>query len=162
MVTPAVKREAVAHLQALLDVSERRACRVIAADRTVIRYQSRRGDDDELREKLRELVHQRRRFGYRWIPPSFGPNLLPKHCDSVTLNKPQVHNWKGDKRWRNIQSEIRSVGILRQAESADIFRKSTKRNSSSKAGRIMQRKTNLSMRSKATRPITSRPIKKVH
>jgi putative transposase len=38
MVTPAAKREAVAHLQALLDVSERRACRVIAADRTVIRY----------------------------------------------------------------------------------------------------------------------------
>jgi hypothetical protein len=29
MVTPAAKREAVAHLQALLDVSERRACRVI-------------------------------------------------------------------------------------------------------------------------------------
>lgn len=59
------KREAVAHLQALLDVSERRACRVIAADRTVIRYQSCRGDDEVLREKLRALAHQRRRFGYR-------------------------------------------------------------------------------------------------
>ena len=65
MVTPAAKREAVAHLQALLDVSERRACRVIAADRTSIRYRSCRGDDTELREKLRELAHQRRRFGYR-------------------------------------------------------------------------------------------------
>ena len=65
MVTPAAKREAVAHLQALLDVSERRACRVIAADRTVIRYQSRRDDDGALREKLRDLAHQRRRFGYR-------------------------------------------------------------------------------------------------
>ena len=65
MVTPAAKREAVAHLQALLDVSERRACRVIAADRTVIRYQSRRDDDSALREKLRDLAHQRRRFGYR-------------------------------------------------------------------------------------------------
>ena len=42
MVTPAARREAVAHLQALLDVSERRACRVIAMDRTVIRYQLRR------------------------------------------------------------------------------------------------------------------------
>ena len=65
MVTPAAKREAVAHLQALLDVSERRACRAIAADRTVIRYQSCRGDDAVLREKLRALAHQRRRFGYR-------------------------------------------------------------------------------------------------
>ena len=65
MVTPAAKREAVAHLQALLDVSERRACRVIAADRSVIRYESRRDDDAGLREKLRGLAHQRRRFGYR-------------------------------------------------------------------------------------------------
>ena len=65
MVTPAAKREAVAHLQALLDVSERRACRVIDADRTVVRYQSRRDNDGPLREKLRELAQQRRRFGYR-------------------------------------------------------------------------------------------------
>ena len=65
MVTPAAKREAVAHLQALLDVSERRACRVIAADRSVVRYAARRDDDEGLREKLRDLAHQRRRFGYR-------------------------------------------------------------------------------------------------
>jgi putative transposase len=65
MVTPAAKREAVAHLQALLDVSERRACRVIAVDRTSVRYRSRRADDSDLREKLRVLAHQRRRFGYR-------------------------------------------------------------------------------------------------
>jgi putative transposase len=65
MVTLAAKREAIAHLQALLDVSERRACRDIEADRTVIRYKSRRDDDGALREKLRELAHQRRRFGYR-------------------------------------------------------------------------------------------------
>lgn len=65
MVTPAAKREAVAHLAARLDVSERRACRVIDADRMVIRYQSRRDDDGAVREKLRELAHQRRRFGYR-------------------------------------------------------------------------------------------------
>ena len=65
MLTPAAKREAVARLKALLVVSGRRACRVIAADRTVIRYQSCRGDDEVLREKLRVLAHQRRRFSYR-------------------------------------------------------------------------------------------------
>ena len=53
------------HLQALLDVSQRRACRIIEADRTSMRYQSRRGDDVELREKLRALAQERRRFGYR-------------------------------------------------------------------------------------------------
>ena len=62
MVPPAAKREAVAHLQALLDVSERRACRVVGADQAVIRDQLRRDDDGALREKLRELAQQRRRL----------------------------------------------------------------------------------------------------
>jgi len=46
-------------------VSERRACRVIDADRKSVRYSSTRDDDAGLREKLRELANQRRRFGYR-------------------------------------------------------------------------------------------------
>lgn len=65
MVTPAAKREAVAHLRSFHEMSERRACRVINADRTSVRYRSRRGDDAELRSRLRELANQRRRFGYR-------------------------------------------------------------------------------------------------
>jgi putative transposase len=65
MVAPAAMREAVEHLQALLDVSQRRPCRVIAADWTFMRYQSCRGYDAVLREKLRALTYQRRRFGYR-------------------------------------------------------------------------------------------------
>lgn len=46
-------------------MSERRACRVIGADRKSMRYRSTRDDDAALREKLRELANQRRRFGYR-------------------------------------------------------------------------------------------------
>ena len=46
-------------------MSERRACRVIDADRKSVRYRSIRDDDAGLREKLRELANQRRRFGYR-------------------------------------------------------------------------------------------------
>ena len=65
MVGPAAKREAVAHLQEVMQMSERRACSVIAADRTSIRYRSRRPDDGELRYRLRELANARRRFGYR-------------------------------------------------------------------------------------------------
>ena len=80
MVTPAAKREAVAHLQALLDVSERRACRVIAADRTSIRYRSCRDDDGALREKLRALAQERRRFGYRQLH-----SLLRR--DGVLINR---------------------------------------------------------------------------
>ena len=65
MVTLAARREAVAHLRGSLGMSERRACGIIGADRTSIRYRSRRDDDTALRVRLRELAQQRRRFGYR-------------------------------------------------------------------------------------------------
>jgi putative transposase len=65
MVTPAVKREAVAHLKGALKMSERRACKAIGCDRMTVRYRSRRGDDATLRERLRTLARERRRFGYR-------------------------------------------------------------------------------------------------
>ncbi len=65
MVRPVVKREAVAHLQAEMGLSERRACKIAGADRAMIRYRSRRPADTELRARLRELANERRRFGYR-------------------------------------------------------------------------------------------------
>lgn len=65
MVTPAVKRQAVAHLCTSYQVSQRRACRVTGSDRMTVRYRSRRPDDPKLRERLRALAHERRRFGYR-------------------------------------------------------------------------------------------------
>jgi putative transposase len=65
MVTPVVKRQAVAHLCQAYEVSQRRACQVISADRTSMRYRSVRPDDAGLRARLRELAAVRRRFGYR-------------------------------------------------------------------------------------------------
>ena len=65
MVGPVVKREAVAHLQAKLGLSERRACKIVGADRKMIRYQSCRPPEIELRTRLRDLANERRRFGYR-------------------------------------------------------------------------------------------------
>jgi len=65
VVTPAARREAVAILVELHEMSERRACSVIGADRTSVRYRSRRPDDAGLRERMRVLAGERRRFGYR-------------------------------------------------------------------------------------------------
>lgn len=65
MVGPAAKREAVAHLIERFEMSERRACAVIAADRKTIRYRSRRPPETALRARLRDLANERRRFGYR-------------------------------------------------------------------------------------------------
>jgi hypothetical protein len=46
-------------------LSERRACRVIDADRQSVRYRSIRDENAGLRERLRDLANQRRPFGYR-------------------------------------------------------------------------------------------------
>jgi len=65
MVTPGAKREAVAHAREHHGVSERRACALVGVSRRVIRYEPTRPDDGALRQRLRELAAERRRFGYR-------------------------------------------------------------------------------------------------
>ena len=82
MVGPAAQREAVAHLQASFGLSERRACSLIGVDRTTIRYRSCRPDDAALRGRLRELAHERRRFGYRRLFV-----LLRREGETAGLNR---------------------------------------------------------------------------
>ena len=65
MVTPAVRRNAVADLVETYEMSERRACTLIGVDRSSVRYRSVRPDDAALRTRMRELAAERRRFGYR-------------------------------------------------------------------------------------------------
>ena len=45
--------------------SERQACQLAGTGRSSCRYRARRRDDAELRQRLRELAGERRRFGYR-------------------------------------------------------------------------------------------------
>ena len=63
--TPQGKREAVAYVERTHEVSERRACRVLGIERALVRYSSTRPPDTTLRERLRVLAAERRRFGYR-------------------------------------------------------------------------------------------------
>ena len=65
MVKPAHRREAVAHLVMAHQMSERRACQVADVDRALVRYRARKPDDAALRARLKDLAHERRRFGYR-------------------------------------------------------------------------------------------------
>ena len=65
MVGPAVKSEAVAQLRAVMGLSERRACSIVGVDRKTARYSPRRPADAKLRQTLRDLANERRRFGYR-------------------------------------------------------------------------------------------------
>ena len=65
MVAPGVRLQAVAQLREHHEVSERRACRALGIDRSVVRYRACRGDDAAIRQRLRSLAAERRRFGYR-------------------------------------------------------------------------------------------------
>ena len=64
---PDAKLEAVSYLQATYSVSERRVCSAMAVDRSTIRYESKRPDDTELRDQVKQIASERRRFGYRRI-----------------------------------------------------------------------------------------------
>ena len=45
--------------------TQRRACGLVGQEPKTYRYASRRPDDDALRQRLKELALERRRFGYR-------------------------------------------------------------------------------------------------
>ena len=64
---PDAKLEAVSYLQATYSVSERRVCSAMAVDRSTIRHESKRPDDAELRDQVKQIASERRRFGYRRI-----------------------------------------------------------------------------------------------
>ncbi|MER8786215.1 IS3 family transposase [Mesorhizobium sp. M1006] len=65
MVTPAAKRKAVARLKEGFGMSERRACKAIGCCRMTVRYETSRPDDREVRERMKAIAQERRRFGYR-------------------------------------------------------------------------------------------------
>ena len=65
MVTTRQRRQAVTHLLAAYPVSARRACGLMQLARSRWQYRSRRGSDDELRERLKDLAGQRPRWGYQ-------------------------------------------------------------------------------------------------
>lgn len=67
MVTPDAKREAVAHAVVVHGISQRRACEVLAVDRSSVRYRSIRPDDASERAAMKAVAAERRRFGYRRI-----------------------------------------------------------------------------------------------
>lgn len=66
MVGPARKREAVGHLQRELEMSERRACKVVGQPRSTQRYLVVPDTEElQLRQELRQISRQRPRAGYR-------------------------------------------------------------------------------------------------
>jgi putative transposase len=107
-VTPAARREAVAYLRRVFEISERRACQVIGADRTSVRYQGVRPDDGMLRERLKALAQERRRFGYRRL------HVLLR-CEGHAVNKKRVQRLYREERLtvRRRGGRKRAIGTRR-------------------------------------------------
>ena len=91
MVTPAAKREAVAHACLVHGVSQRRACEALGVDRSSVRYRSTRAPDMELREAMKALALARRRFGYRRIHI-----MLQRQGMVMNLKKPKTTLCRGE------------------------------------------------------------------
>lgn len=60
-----MQRQAVGRVMERHGLSQRHACRLVGLDRSTLRYQRKRPDDATVRQRLRELAAERRRFGYR-------------------------------------------------------------------------------------------------
>lgn len=84
MVKPAIKREVAGYLQEEHGLSQRRAATLVSSAPKVLRYQSKRGDDQEVRTRLRELAEERPRWGYRRL------HVLLRRED-FTLNLKKTH-----------------------------------------------------------------------
>lgn len=80
MVTPAGRREAAAHLR---------------ADRSSIRYRSRRPADGIIRSRLREIAAVRRRFGYRRL------HLLQRR-EGLLLNHKKLRRLYAEERLQEV------------------------------------------------------------
>ena len=87
--SPSQKRAATRNLQEQFCVSERRACAALGQPRSTQRYQAKpRTDDVAFAQRLRALVRQRPRFGYRRL------TALYRHGDRLVaclaVNQPRA------------------------------------------------------------------------
>ena len=116
MVGPAAKRQAVAHLRSVLEMSERRACTIVAADRKMIRYRSRRPPDIELRARLRDLAQSSAGGGdfYRTtlsrVSRRFARALVESTLEGQTLYR-DAFRMLGVKKTETFNNIGREVGV---------------------------------------------------
>lgn len=83
MVTPRAQRACCEAVVVSHGYSERRACQLVGANRSSIRYESQKSDEGLLREKITSIAHEKRRYGYRRI------HMVLKR-DGVLINHKKV------------------------------------------------------------------------
>lgn len=107
MVGLAAKREATKHVVVALGLTERRACKLVAIERSTFRRRLNRAEPAGLRARLKELAEYRRRYGYRRL------HVLLKR-EGFNVNKKLVYRiYKNEKLSLKIRKRKRLASVVR-------------------------------------------------
>ncbi|BAB50781.1 IS3 family OrfB proteins homolog [Mesorhizobium japonicum MAFF 303099] len=89
-------------------MSERRACKAIGCCRMTVRYETSRPDYGEVRERMKAIAQERRRFGFRRLlvmlrregPGSIGRRSSPSgRKRAIGTRAPMLVPLRPDERW---------------------------------------------------------------
>jgi putative transposase len=89
MVSPGAKRRAAVHAVGQ-GYSQRRSCKALGLSRSVTRYKTRRGSDEELTARIKEIADGKRRYGCKRVYQEL-------RRQGVEVNHKRVHRiWKAE------------------------------------------------------------------
>ena len=118
------RKAAVARLVEQRGLSQVRACRLVGLNRSSMSYRPRRPDDSLLRQRLRELAAERRRFGYRrlgWLLEREGHVMNRKKLYRLYREeKLMVRRRRGRKRALGTRAPMTLPGAINQRWSLDF------------------------------------------
>jgi len=121
---PVARKAAVARLVEQRGLSQVRACRLVGLNRSSMNYRPRRPDDSLLRQRLRELAAERRRFGYRrlgWLLEREGHVMNRKKLYRLYREeKLMVRRRRGRKRALGTRAPMMLPGAINQRWSLDF------------------------------------------
>ena len=119
-----MQRAAVDRVMERHGLSQRHACRLVGLDRSTLRYQRKRPDDAAIRQRLRELAAERRRFGYRrlgWMLAREGHAMNHKKLYRLYHEEQlMVRRRKGRKRALGTRTPMTLPGAINQRWSLDF------------------------------------------
>ena len=118
------RKAAVARLVEQRGLSQVRACRLVGLNRSSMNYRPRRPDDSLLRQRLRELAAERRRFGYRrlgWLLEREGHVMNRKKLYRLYREERlMVRRRRGRKRALGSRAPMTLPGAINQRWSLDF------------------------------------------
>ena len=118
------RKGAVARLVEQRGLSQVRACRLVGLNRSSMNYRPRRPDDSLLRQRMRELAAERRRFGYRrlgWLLEREGQVMNRKKLYRLYREeKLMVRRRRGRKRALGNRAPMTLPGAINQRWSRDF------------------------------------------